>query len=427
MDGKKKNIVIVGAGFGGLRAAVNLAQSIDNLKLADRYQIILIDKNAFHTYTPTLYEAATTSKETANMCDLKHIVTFDIREITSGYHIIFIKDVITELDLIDGDIHCGETKLKFDYLVLAMGSETNYFDIPGLKENSLSFKTFYDAMVLRDKVIENYYTKDELRIFIGGAGSTGVELAGELQEWLCELALEAKNKCRASVTIVGAQETVLPGFLPKISKLAEERLRDLGVNLMLSRKIRDVRPEVAVLENGDEVPFDILIWTGGVRAATLMATLPLRAEGGRVVAHAGMECLPQTPDLKLYGKIYGLGDAICVYDPKTQKPVPLVARAAIEQADVVSKNILEEIKSEAKISKVKKTYTYEPKDYPYVVPVGGKFAIAKIGSFVLKGFPAWVFKGLIELYYISSIMPFWRAFQIWLKGLKIFIKNDRLG
>jgi len=75
----------------------------------------------------------------------------------------------------------------------------------------------------------------------------------------------------------------------------------------------------------------------------------------------------------------------------------------------------------------KTTYKYKPRNYPYIIPVGGKFAIAKIGPFVISGFWAWVLKGLVELNYLLTIMPFWKAIKIWLKGLKIFIQNDRLG
>ncbi len=427
MSPDKKKIVILGAGFGGLKAAAEISRGLQRLHLRKSYEVILIDRHPYHTYTPTLYEAATTSKETASYCDLKKIVTFPVTEIIKPYSVTFINDEVTELDLLEGDIHCGAQKLKFDYLILALGSETNYFGVAGLRENSMAFKTFMDAVALRDKIIDLHYSKPELRIAIGGAGSTGVELAGELQEWFCELAEEAKNKCRASVTLIGSPAVVLPGFLPRISELAEKRLRKLGVEILTSEKIQSVTSNKALLESGREVPYDILIWTGGVKASHLTSALPLKSEAGKIVVRGEMECLPQTDDLDLYGKIYGLGDAICVYDSATSKPVPLVARAAIEQAKIVARNILEDIKKEiGLITKPRhKNFTY--KEYPYVIPVGGKYAIAKIGRRVISGKPAWIFKGLIELYYLLSILPPLRALRVWLKGLKIFIQNDRLG
>jgi len=122
-----------------------------------------------------------------------------------------------------------------------------------------------------------------------------------------------------------------------------------------------------------------------------------------------------------------LGDAVCFYNPKTQKPVPGVARAAISQANVVAHNIFEEIKKELNPHYQLRIKNYHPMEYPYVIPVGGKFAVAKIGPLIISGFFGWVLKGLVELNYLLSIMPLHRALIIWLKGLWIFIQNDRLG
>jgi len=134
-----------------------------------------------------------------------------------------------------------------------------------------------------------------------------------------------------------------------------------------------------------------------------------------------LECLPQTPDLKLYGKIYGLGDAVCFYDPVTGKPIPGVARAALSQAKVVAHNVF------CDIQKNKNRKKYKPMEYPYVIPIGGKWAIVKIGPFVIAGFCGWILKGLVELNYLLSIMPFFKAIKLWLTGLRIFVQNDRLG
>ncbi|MEX2410610.1 MAG: hypothetical protein WD607_04435, partial [Candidatus Paceibacterota bacterium] len=114
---------------------------------------------------------------------------------------------------------------------------------------------------------------------------------------------------------------------------------------------------------------------------------------------------------------YAIGDISCIYDPKTGNPTPAVARSAIEQGRIVAHNILNKNNP--------KEYKY--KKYPYIIPIGGKYAVAKIGPIVFSGFIAWVFKGVVELNYFLSILPFFKALKVWFKGLKIFIKNDRLG
>ncbi len=409
--------MVLGAGFGGLRAAISIAKKTGK-------EVILIDRNDYQTFTPTLYEIAATSKETANYLDLKKIVTFPIRELIRKYPIKFIQTNIEALDLINGDIHCsGNLKLKFDYLVLALGSETNYFDIPGLRENSLPLKTFMDALEIRNRIFNAVSEgKKNLKIVIGGGGSTGVELAGELQEWLCELKKEIQ-KCDASITIVEGASSILPGFDERIVKKALTRLRNLGINIINNEIIEKVILSEMMTKSGRKIFYDILIWAGGVQASNLMRALPLKKEEKRhqVVVAGKMECLPETPDLRLYGKVYGLGDSVCFFDPITEKPAPKVARAALLQADVVAHNIIEDLKGGGKHK------VYIPKEYPYMISVGGKFAVAKLGSLIISGFAGWILKGLVELNYMISVMGVWKALKIWLKGIKIFIQNDRLG
>lgn len=409
----KPCVVILGAGFGGLRAALLLSKAFRRQGLEKNCEITLVDRNNYHTYTPTLYEAATTSKETANHTQIKEIVTFPIEEIIKGTGIRFIKNELRSLDLVNGDVHFMDgAKLKFNYLVLAMGSETNYFGIPGLKENSLTLKTFIDAIKIRDKIFDLAETdQKEIKVVIGGGGSTGVELAGEIREWACDI--EKRHlSCQVKVTVVEGSPSILPGFPPRIIKLAEKRLKKLGVEILTNKMIQTVGP----------ASYDVLIWTGGVRASGLMGSLPLKIEKrGRVEVIGEMECLPQTPDLKLFGKIYAIGDAVCFYDPKSGKPIPGVARAALSQANIVAHNIICDLRGNKYHKK------YRPMDYPYIVPVGGKWAIAKIGPLIIWGFWGWILKGLVELNYLFSIMPAFRAIRVWLKGLKIFIQNDRLG
>ncbi|TSC88819.1 MAG: hypothetical protein G01um10143_716 [Parcubacteria group bacterium Gr01-1014_3] len=428
----KSQIVILGAGFGGLHAAITIGKQLRRYKLDDKYEVILVDRNDFQTYTPTLYEAATTSKETANYLDLKSIITIPVQTAIKGLPVNFIKGEITKLDLMNGDIHLAredqEEQIRYEYLLLALGAETNYFNIKGLKENSLPLKTFYDSIKIRDRVLELFAEKPHIKIVIGGGGSTGVELAGEIRQWLGELKKELSPQCNAAVSIVDAGPRILGPFSERISRKATKRLTKLGVEIVNNSHIAKVQPQLATLEDGKEIPFDLLVWTGGVKSSSLMETMPLKTEPkGRVVVENEMNCLPQTPDLKLYGKVYGIGDAICFMNPKTGKAMPGVARAAISQATIAAKNIIGEIlERENKATRVKR-YIFRPMDYPYVIPIGGKYAIAKIGPILISGFLGWFIKGLVELNYLLSIMPLEQAIKTWFKGLRIFIKNDRLG
>jgi len=428
----KKKIVILGGGFGGIKAAFFLCKKIKKLGLEEKYEVILIDKNSFHTYTPILYEIAATSEEIADQSQLKEIATFDLKSVFSGYRITVLQDLVKELDLAGGDIHLEKNGVfKFDYLMLAIGSEINYFGIAGLKENSLSLKSFHDALEIRNAVwdkVKNNNSKKEIKIVIGGGGSTGVEVAGEMRSWICEPG-EKSPECPASVTIVEAYPSLLFGFDQKIIKAVTRRLKAIGVKLLLNEAIEKAEPGKIILKSGRLLDYDILIWTGGVKTASLMGTLPLKKETkGRVEVAGEMECLPQSPDLKLYGKIYGLGDAICLYNPKTGRPMPMVAEAAIEQAGVAAFNIIEDIKFNEGLSKKIRNKKYVPREYSYVITAGGKYAAVKIGPLVFWGFSGWILKVMVELYYlIRRLLPPGKAIRVWLKGLRIFMRNDGLG
>jgi len=411
-----KRIVILGAGFGGLHTAIILGR-----KAGQTNEVILIDRNSHHTFTPLLYEVATTPKEVANYIELHEITTYEISNIFKGLPVRFIQSDISKVDIMNGDIHLASgEKIKYDYLVVAIGSEPNFFNIPNIRENSFQFKTFKDALRIRDAVWDLVSQGQSPKIVVGGGGSTGVELAAELQHWLYYIKREKKD-CEGQVTLIDGGPTILNGFSKTVIDKVTRRLTKLGVCVLNGSPINSVSNNKVVLKNGQEIKFDLFIWSGGVKANSLMQSNPLKfEEKGRSGVTPNMTCLPFDPKLKLYGKVYGIGDIVCAYS-ENGLPVPMVARAAISQGTVAAKNILEELKGK------NPTHIYKPINYPYIIPVGGKYAVAKIGPIVFSGFLGWLVKGLIELGYLFSLIPTGKALKVWVRGLKIFIQNDRLG
>jgi NADH:ubiquinone reductase (H+-translocating) len=427
-----KNIVILGAGFGGLHTARKIAKGIKRLKLAESYRVILVDKNSFHTFTPTLYEIATTTDQIASNAQLKRIVAFSIKEILGNVPIEFIHGEVTEIEMMGGELKFANgTVLKADWLVLALGSQVNYFNIPGLAEHGLAFKTLSDALHVRERIIEHEEGEEHpcVRIAIGGGGPTGVELAGEIKNLLRELPRIAHGSCTEQVTIIEGAPTILPAFSRRIGLRAEKRLQKLGVTVLTNKKIQAATENEVTLLTGEKIPFDVLIWTGGVAPNHLMSTLQMKKDqsGTRVVASNEMVCLPESEDLKLSGKIFGIGDAVCFIDEKTGKPVPGVARTAIAQGTIAAFNIIQDVMAEQDLVHTVKMKRYHPKEYPYILPIGGKFAIARLGAFIFSGRIAWFIKGLVELNYFFSIFNPAKALKYWLLGLWIFMRNDRLG
>lgn len=419
-----KNIVILGAGFGGLRAAMVLGKKARRLaKLG--YEIILIDRNDYHTYTPTLYEISTTSKETANYTRLKSVVTFSIKELLNRHKVSFRQATIEKIDPSGGKILLeGGDSVAYEHLILALGSEINYFDIDGLAAKSLSLKSFTDALKIRDAVWNRAAAAgrmDAVEVVVGGGGSTGVELAAELQEWFAELRREGIS-CKLQTTVIDAAPHILSTLDQSVAHRARRRLEKLGARIINNARIERVRGNKLTLSGDTHLRFDVLIWAGGIKPSSLLDSLPLKFDGRQ-----GLEVTPtmKTKPLKkkeqVHGKIYAIGDAAFCKYPGKKEVVPKVARAAISQGTVAARNII------ADITGAGEKVRFKPMTYPYIVPTGGKHAVAKVGSFIISGIWGWFLKGLVELNYLVSIMPLTKALSAWLRGLRIFIQNDRLG
>jgi NADH dehydrogenase len=385
-----KNIVIAGAGYGGIRTALSLSAHLRAHRLGEAYKVILVDRNSEHVFTPLLYKLA------ASRAYPESALAYSIKDIVEPHGIQFLQDEVREMDLINGDIHLGRSEqLRSDYLVLAPGSETNYFNIEGLKENSLPLKTLADARAIRDRLNE---LPSSAHVLVGGGGPTGIELAAEI-----------RKEHGLKVSLVEATPTLLPGFDPRLAKISARRLEELGVEVLTSTMIAKATRAEIVTKDGRQISSDLLIWTGGVKPPEWIANLPLKIEErGRIAAAAGMQCLPRSEDLELAPMVYALGDAVCVYN-KNGKPMPQVARAAIEQGKVVAKNILADILN-------LRHKAYRPMRYPYVLPIGGNYAAGTIGPFLIRSFAADVFKDLVMLNYLISIFPLPKAIKIWIKS-----------
>lgn len=393
-----ERIGILGAGFGGLRVALNLHSGLRKRGLLKDYEIVLIDRTAYHTYTPLLYKLAAKPGKTTDI----FAAAVPVKKIIGNKKITFWEDTVENIDIASGTLTLRENgEQTFKYLVLAPGLEPNFFGIPGLAENSVPLKTIGDVKRIRETLAG---LPLDAQILVGGAGPNGVGLAAEIKKEFPERA----------VTLIEALPSILPGFPENVQTVVSHRLKDLGVEIAVNEPITAVETASATSKSGREFHFGLFVWTGGVKAPDLIANLPLKREArGRFETNECMECLPEKEDLEFKPMIYALGDIVSFLDPVTKKPAPAMARPAILQANIASRNILSEIDG-------KPAHTvYIAKKLPYVIPVGGKWAIAKIGSVVFTGLPAWMFKEAIELNYFLEIMPWGRALRTLFKGLRI--------
>ena len=410
----RKNIIIAGAGFGGVTAALKLAKKIGR---ADEYEIILIDRHHHQLYTPALYEIATIPEETAPDTLLKPSILIPISDIIGERRIKFICDEITGLKPESRKLilrSAGE--LEYEFLILALGSETNYFDIPGLRKNSFSLKTYDDARKLRGAIEDSVKKTGGAKIIVGGGGASGVELVAEFVNFICvlrEKILKKTGVCNAEFILLEATSEILGGFEPQIINKAKNRLAQLGVQIRTNSAISSIVPGVITLKDGTTVSYEVLIWTGGVKGPEVLKNFGLslspknsvivdeflRAEGGN-------------------NAIFAIGDNSTFISPHDGKPLLWNVPVAETEGRVAAKNVARAIAG----LKLKKFVPL--KKYPYILAVGGRYAIADLIFIKLSGFLGLAAKALVELRYLLFILPPKKAMATWLKAAKYYSSNN---
>ena len=413
MESGRRNIVILGAGFGGITALLKLHRGLSRRGLLGHYQPVIVNRTAHHLYTPALYEIAAIPRGEANAAHLKSSLCIPVDDILGrlpGARLI--GDTASR---VDPERHVitleSGSQLNFEYLIIALGAETNFFGIPGMAEHALPLKTFADAVRLRnrieDLVVSNPGT---LRILIGGGGATGVELSAELVNFLCYLKKRADDEtCREDITLLEGGPEILPGFGAAIIRRAKRRLAALGVRVITTARIEEVRPS-EVSSNGRTLPYHILIWAGGVRPAAVLENfgLPLDERGG-IRVNEFLEARP---------RIYAIGDNASLVNPLTGKSLPGNVPVAEAEARVAARNIIADIMQ-------KRRRQFRPlTQYPFILAVGGKYAVADLIIIRLFGFLGWALKQLVELRYLIFILPWPKAITTWLRTIYYSTSND---
>ena len=376
-----KNIVILGGGFGGLRAALNLEKKLER---NPAYQITLIDQNTFHLYTASLYEVA--SGELS-----PHCVLVPYAKILRGKKIQFLNATATKLDPHKKVIETSSgEKLPYWKLVLALGSDTEDFGIKGVGENTIGLKSSADAEQIYQHLLRCAVTKGApIKVVVGGGGFTGVEVAGELTQ---------HRKCPLEITVVEAAPRLLPGLPERISKEVAKKLNFLGVRILTSSPIKEVKEQEVILVSGKRIPADLTVWTAGVRGSRFLSPeiFPLDKKKSLIVDN--------NLRVKGFKDIFAVGDL-------ASTGVAWTATKAEEDGKVVAHNIAEIAKSEKPNLR-----TYKVFEPPFIVPAGKKWAIAKVGKIIAAGPLAVVLKNFVLLYYLVTILPLSKALKAWWSG-----------
>lgn len=416
--------MILGGGFGGVRAALYL-----NKKLCHRNDIklILIDKNDAQSFTPALYEIASiygVDHEHPFHGKFRGAVCIPYKDIFRGKNIELVQADISHIDLDQKHVvtSAGNT-LEFEYLVIALGTMSSTFGVPGADEYAYKFKTIEDGLMVNDK-IENLYLEASqgkrgtpINILIVGAGFNGIELAAELSNCAPHIAHRhkiTKQHC-VSITILEAGPFILPMISEKERHVIETRLGQLGINVMVNTSVEEIGPDYVKSKNGSVMKSDLIIWSAGVRALDLFKKV-----SGLELDERGRIFVDEYLRARNHEKTFVVGDNLILIDPASQRPIPQMAYLAIEQGRVAAENIVRLIEGRSdKLIKYKPGYNF------WIAPLGGKNAVAHLGKWgTYHGFLGYLLRQAADLRYFLSVLPFWRGLKLFCEDVKIFSKND---
>lgn len=403
-------IVIVGGGFGGISLAKKLAKQ--------EVQVVLLDKHNYHTFQPLLYQVSTGGLEPDS-------IAYPIRKILSKYPNFYFR--LANVDNIDPDLKILNTDigpLKYDYLVLATGSKTNFFGNKEIERNSMIMKTVPEALNLRSLILQNFEKAlltdsfDEqdalINFVIVGAGPTGVELAGalaEIKRGILPKDYPDLDTRRAQINIIQSGDRVLGGMSIQASQKAEEFLEKMGVNIWKDTLVTGY--DGYLVKTNSELTFETatLIWAAGV-------------EGDLVEGLKTSKCLLPGNRLKVnaynkvddYQDIFAIGDIACMISEETPKGHPMVAQVAIQQGANLGDNILKMIQKKSDLK------PFEYKDKGTMATVGRNKAVVDLPHWKFQGVFAWFVWMFVHLLFLVGFRNRAIVFVNWVYN---YIRFDR--
>lgn len=407
-------IVIAGAGFAGLNAALLLDRKFRRDK---NVNITLIDKHDYHGFSPELYEVATADEEMTTIAQLRQSIVLPLKRLLAGTNINFLKSEAGEIDRERKTIKAGLRQVSYDFLILALGSQTEYFGVEGAEKHSLPLKTLNDAFRIRNALEFAVaargadIVKPYIHFVVAGGGYTGVELAGELAK-LAEI-LAWKNGYppeKIRILVVEASNSLVPGFDDRASRDIFIRLNRLGVEIKLLSPIFKVEPHFISLVSGERIPYDTLIWTTGVRARQCDLETPASNKRGQFETDEYLR-------VKGEHNIFALGDIACVHGPGGD-PVPTTAQAAIAQAEYLAEILPELMKNKKPLA------GFRLGSHPFIVSVGGKWAILKSNRFYVTGFLPYLLRLGANWRYFARLLGWFKAARYVLFEAETYSRND---
>ncbi len=374
----KPKVVILGGGFGGLTAARALHKAAD---------VTVVDRHNYQTFLPLLYQVSTAGLAADH-------VAYPIRGALRKTPVKFRMGSPIAIDHKNKEVKLDSSELlKFDHLIVALGSVSADFGIPGVKEFTLGMKTVSEALTIRAEIMRRFedlcrFEDDtKLSITVVGGGPTGVEMAGAIAELIRGplKSDQANAAAHINITLIEAGPRLLPPFAPSLSARTKKDLEKLGVKVLLNAAVQEVEHRKIKLKDGTTISSEITIWAAGVKGSDAMGQLNLPTVANRVAVDPTMQ-------VKNYPNVWALGD-IAAAIGKDGNTLPMVAPVAIQQGKFIAKQIM-------RISKNQKLENFKYLDKGSMATIGRNKAVVQVKSLKISGAIAWLIWLWLHLFYL---------------------------
>jgi NADH dehydrogenase len=408
----QQRIIILGAGFGGLKLARLLGRS-------NRVQVLLIDRNNYHQFQPLLYQVATAGLEPSS-------ISFPIRKIFQKKKNVFIR--IAEIEAVETETKTVKTNIgrfKYDKLVIALGTTTNFFGNNKIEENSIGLKTVSEALYIRNQILKNYenalvseneeVSEAALNIAIVGGGPTGVELAGaiaELRNNILPKEYPELDFSKMNIFLIEATNRLLGTMSQSSSQKAKNYLKKLGVKVLLNTLVKFCEGNKVLTDSGVILSSNV-VWAAGMKGTTLNGIHP------KVVSPSGRIAVDAFNKVKGMEDIFAIGDIAFMETSQYPNGHPQVAPVAIQQAENLARNLMAEV-----AQKEYKSFIY--KDKGTMATVGRNLAVVELPFAKFGGFFAWVIWMFVHLMSILGIKNRFFIFINWLTNYFTYNLSLRL-
>lgn len=403
-----KKIVIVGAGYAGVHAAKVLLKKLEKNK---DIELVLIDKNPFHTLMTELHEVAGGRAE-------EDSVRIPLSLIFGGRKIRIITDRVQGIDFENKNVTLSTGQESFDYLILGVGAEPEFFGIPGIQENSFTLWSYDDALRIREHVKNQFLRASReadpekrkviLTFSVAGAGFTGIEMLGELLEWRPILCREyGIIEEEVTILLVEAMTEILPMLPKKLRVKSMAFIEKKKGKIMLNTPITKASPGAFQIKTGAEIKTETLIWTCGVKGNDFIRALDLEkaatsneemSEDDRNLRYnIKKKCRLETNDrmqsLK-YSYVYSVGDI--TWFSEKNRTLPQIVETALQTGSTAAHNIINDIQGKVSVP-------HKSNYHGFMVSIGSKFAVANVIGLVLTGFMAMAMKHMVNLHYLWEV------------------------